>query len=288
MENIKTKMEKFEKEEKRISKSLVTKEFIKSVIIFTVILGGIYFIITAIMWAMQFDPTEDWTLEVFQLIQINLLIYQVIIPWITLVSLCTMYYAYFVKNFSFRLTESHILIRHGIWTKKKATIPYSRVQNISIVQGVFDRIFGIFTIMVETAGAAGVGKAAQGIGKPEGYMPGVKDPFVVEKEMKQMLDKYNVLPSGLEDKIFKPQELAFDNFISYVLTKIRPADDLLNNNVKSLRDSRKLSAVDLAGKVGVKETTIEQLETGRYTPSLSLAYKIAKELGCKIEDLFKF
>ncbi|GAI57517.1 unnamed protein product, partial [marine sediment metagenome] len=178
--------------------------------------------------------------------------------------------------------------KHGIWTKHRATIPFSRIQNINIVNGLFDRIFGLYTVKIETAGGSAYTQAAKGYGRPEGYIPGIKDPFTFEKELKQMLDKYNVLPSGLEDKIFKPQELAFDNFISYVLTKLRDKDDLLENRIKELRENQNLSKLDLAEKVGVKKETIEQLESGRYTPSLSLAYKIAKELKVRIEDLFKF
>ena len=38
--------------------------------------------------------------------------------------------------------------------------------------------------------------------------------------------KYSAVPSGLEDKIFKPEELAFDNFISYILSKMREGEKL--------------------------------------------------------------
>ena len=103
-----------------------------------------------------------------------------------------------------------------------------------------------------------------------------------------MLDKYSVLPSGLEEKVFKPQELAFDNFISYIISKMRDRDDLLKTNVKEIKEKQNLTTAGLADKVGVKNETIELLEAGRYTPSLSLAYKIARELKCKIEDLFQF
>ncbi|MCK4688391.1 MAG: helix-turn-helix transcriptional regulator, partial [Candidatus Lokiarchaeota archaeon] len=47
------------------------------------------------------------------------------------------------------------------------------------------------------------------------------------------------------------------------------------------------STAQLAEKVGVPIQTINYLEEGRYNPSLTLAYKIAEVLNCRIEDLFK-
>lgn len=281
-------MEKIDIEEKEISSSYKSKEILKGIIASTLILGGICAVIIIILWCIQFDTDEVWIQEVFLIITIILSIFAFLIPWIVINLLNLIYILYYIKNFSYKLTNSNIELKHGILTKKRVTIPYSRVQNINIVHGLFDRIYGLYTVKIETAGATAVGRAAQGFGRPEGYIPGLKDPFAFEKQLKQMLDKYNVLPSGLEDKIFKPQELAFDNFISYILTKLRDKDDLLKNSIKDLRENQNLSMMDLAEKVGVKKETIEQLESGRYTPSLSLAYKIAKELKVRIEDLFKF
>jgi len=280
-------MEIKEADEQRIDRSLRTKSDIKIIFGSVVILCSTYLSTIGILWLISLG--EGYVhLTFLQSLNIQLLLYIVVIPCVALLVGNDIYIVYYLKNFSYKMTSSHLKVNHGIWTKKRATIPYSRIQNINIVNGLFDRIFGLYTIKVETAGSTAIGKAAQGFGRPEGYIPGLKDPFAFEKKLKQMLDKYNVLPSGLEDRIFKPQELAFDNFISYVLTKLRDKDDLLKNNIKELRENQNLSVVDLAEKVGVKKETIEQLESGRYTPSLSLAYKIAKELKVRIEDLFTF
>jgi putative transcriptional regulator len=101
-----------------------------------------------------------------------------------------------------------------------------------------------------------------------------------------MMTKYSAVPSGLEDKIFKPEELAFDNFISYILSKMREGEKL-KTSITELREKANFSAADLAEKVGVPLQTINYLAEGRYNPSLALAYKIAQVLHCKIEDLFK-
>jgi hypothetical protein len=150
-----------------------------------------------------------------------------IVPFICLVFLNALYNTKYVHNFSYKITEDTIIINHGVFTKTRATIPFSRIQNINIVNGVFDRMFKTFTVKIETAGSSGAAQAAQGGHfRPEGYIPGLKDPYQIEKTIKKMMTKYSQVPSGLEDKIFKPEEVAFDNFISYILSKMREGEKL--------------------------------------------------------------
>jgi putative transcriptional regulator len=47
-----------------------------------------------------------------------------------------------------------------------------------------------------------------------------------------------------------------------------------------------LTQDDLAVKLDVSRQTIISLEKGRYNPSLTLAFKIAKLFSCQIEDIF--
>jgi len=189
--------------------------------------------------------------------------------------------------FSYEILESDILIQHGVFNRIKATIPHSRIQNINITNGVFDRMFKIFTVKVETAGSAAAAAGSKGgIARPEGYIPGLLEPNIIEEKIKERLIKYSAIPSGLDDKIFKPEELAFDNFISYILSKMREGEKL-ETSIKQRREGIDLSAAGLAEKVGVTVQTIEYLEEGKYNPSLALAYRIAEVLNCRIEDLFK-
>ena len=271
-----------------IDRSLTGKELLK-----TFLLGGGITVLSYLgtmltIWLVSLDPNVPLTYQNLSDLNIILLISIVIIPVIIFMIATKFYFDKYVKLFSYVLKDSHLEIVHGVFTKNKATIPYSRVQNISIKNGVFDRMYKLNTICVETAGTANINPSGSGYNKPEGYIPGIKDPKKFEVNLRKKLDKYNVLPSGLEEKIFKPQELAFDNFISYVLTKMRNQDDLLKTHLKELREKVNMSIAVLADKIGVKNETLELLEAGRYTPSLSLAYRIAKELNCKIEDLFIF
>lgn len=62
----------------------------------------------------------------------------------------------------------------------------------------------------------------------------------------------------------------------------------MKTRIVELRKEKKLSQADLAEIVGVTRQTITSIETGKYIASLSLAYKIAKHFGLKIEDVFIF
>lgn len=51
--------------------------------------------------------------------------------------------------------------------------------------------------------------------------------------------------------------------------------------------ARNWSQAELAEKLGVSRQTINAIETGKYDPSLPLAFKIARLINLKIEDIFQ-
>ena len=60
----------------------------------------------------------------------------------------------------------------------------------------------------------------------------------------------------------------------------------MKNLVRELRTERGWSQGDLADKLEVSRQTINAIETGRYDPSLPLAFAIAKLFGKSIEKIF--
>lgn len=62
----------------------------------------------------------------------------------------------------------------------------------------------------------------------------------------------------------------------------------MNNNIRSLRETKNLTQQDLADQLGVSRQTIISLENGRYNPSIMLAYRISKIFNRTIEDVFLF
>ncbi|MCE1254501.1 MAG: helix-turn-helix transcriptional regulator [Anaerolineae bacterium] len=60
----------------------------------------------------------------------------------------------------------------------------------------------------------------------------------------------------------------------------------MKNRIHVLRAEWNWSQAELAEKAGVSRQTINAVETGKYEPSLSLAFKIAQIFEKKIEEIF--
>jgi putative transcriptional regulator len=60
----------------------------------------------------------------------------------------------------------------------------------------------------------------------------------------------------------------------------------VTNDVRRLREGRGVSQGQLAVELGVSRQTVNAIETGRYLPSLPLAFAIARLFGRRIEEIF--
>lgn len=60
----------------------------------------------------------------------------------------------------------------------------------------------------------------------------------------------------------------------------------MNNRIRELRLAHGLTQAGLAERLEVSRQTVNALETGRYDPSLPLAFKLARTFGLKIEEIF--
>lgn len=60
----------------------------------------------------------------------------------------------------------------------------------------------------------------------------------------------------------------------------------MNNRLRELRERHGWSQGQLAEQLEVSRQTVNALETGKYDPSLPLAFRIARLFGLRIEDVF--
>jgi len=60
----------------------------------------------------------------------------------------------------------------------------------------------------------------------------------------------------------------------------------MKNRLKVLRAERDWSQADLAGRLDVSRQAVNAIETGKYDPSLPLAFKIGRLFGMRIEEIF--
>lgn len=83
-------------------------------------------------------------------------------------------------------------------------------------------------------------------------------------------------------------------YILYVILNVKLTlhqileGDIIKNIISGLRKERGITQQQLADMVNVTRQTIISLENGKYNPSITLAYEIAKSFGKTIEQVFIF
>lgn len=61
---------------------------------------------------------------------------------------------------------------------------------------------------------------------------------------------------------------------------------MIKSNLKVYRAVKDLTQEELADKLGITRQTVIAIESGKYLPSLPLAYKIAKLFKVRVEEIF--
>ncbi|MBE1590780.1 helix-turn-helix transcriptional regulator [Nonomuraea angiospora] len=63
----------------------------------------------------------------------------------------------------------------------------------------------------------------------------------------------------------------------------------VTNSIRALRFARgEMTQAELAERVGVTRQTIIAIEQGRYSPSLEMAFQIARVFGVPLDDVFQY
>lgn len=62
--------------------------------------------------------------------------------------------------------------------------------------------------------------------------------------------------------------------------------DAVRNRLKVLRAERDWSQAELGGRLGVSRQAVNAIETGKYDPSLPLAFKLGRLFDLRIEEIF--
>lgn len=63
---------------------------------------------------------------------------------------------------------------------------------------------------------------------------------------------------------------------------------MIRNRLRELRAERGLTQGDVASRIGVSRQTLNAIEGGKYSPSLEVAFRIAKVLAVALERVFWF
>jgi putative transcriptional regulator len=61
----------------------------------------------------------------------------------------------------------------------------------------------------------------------------------------------------------------------------------MKNRIRVLRAERKWSQAELGERIGVSRNSVNAIENGRHDPSLPLAFRIAKQFGLPVDQVFE-
>jgi putative transcriptional regulator len=63
----------------------------------------------------------------------------------------------------------------------------------------------------------------------------------------------------------------------------------VTNNIRALRFAHdEMTQAELAERIGVTRQTVIAIEQGRYSPSLEMAFRIARVFGARLDDVFQY
>jgi len=64
---------------------------------------------------------------------------------------------------------------------------------------------------------------------------------------------------------------------------------VIANHIRRLRfEHREMTQQELAEKIGVSRQTVNAIETGKYWPSLEVAFRIAEVFGRRVDEVFEY
>lgn len=78
----------------------------------------------------------------------------ILLSFVFTFAFCRYWAKLYWKNYNFKLESDRITIKRGIIGKNIVNIPYERIQNVNVWRGILDRIYGLSTIKIETAGSS--------------------------------------------------------------------------------------------------------------------------------------
>lgn len=62
----------------------------------------------------------------------------------------------------------------------------------------------------------------------------------------------------------------------------------VTNSLRAVREEAGMTQAELARRVGVTRQTLIAIEQGRYSPTLELAFQLARAFGVGLDDLFQY
>jgi uncharacterized membrane protein YdbT with pleckstrin-like domain len=113
------------------------------------------------------------------------------------------------RNFTYEFGENDIIVREGVITRKTTVIPYITIQDISSERNLLERMLGLATLEIETAGSS---REAS-----EAFLPGVSNKDALIREI---MDKVQQAKAR-QEKVQKENDNKIENLLSEILKELK-------------------------------------------------------------------
>ncbi len=125
-------------------------------------------------------------------------------------------------SFTYELGATEFIIRQGVFTRDTTVIPYNRIQNINTRRTMLERVIGLASLQIETAGT--------NVTASEGILPGVTKKDELVHEIMSRVEEAKKPENGSG-----PERRSEHQLLSDILKEIVQ----LNNNLQSMRKNGK-------------------------------------------------
>jgi uncharacterized membrane protein YdbT with pleckstrin-like domain len=160
----------------------------------------------------KFNPNNEWV-QLFNL---------TFIPLTLLIMLfCMIIARIYTKTMEFQIFDNEVVVRKGVVNKTEKHVPFRTVTNISTRYGLLDKLFGIGTVEIETAGKSGQSPGPEE--KIEGITNYVDMRDTILDELRKFRSQYT---TGTEPAIAKTSD---NDVASAILSELREIKTILQN-----------------------------------------------------------
>ncbi len=182
-------------------KKLFTKTVWILLTVSAFILAGVS-IVHTIIYIANGDPNAPkviWIIAVIAILVMWLIVYPIAILWI--------------RNLSYLIQEDRITIHKGILTKTHQNIPYRSVTDFILQRSLYDRILGIGSIRIQTAGQS---QSATGY---EGNMAGLVEYEKLHNQLREKLRLLHPVSESLTTN--EPVEKSMEQILEQMLHELK-------------------------------------------------------------------
>ena len=217
----------------RPSKNLLWKNYLLYVIVFFIFTAALMIIFGGFGLWLGSEISESQREVLFQAFFWMGVIYLAI--WFVITILYGVGMHLYVKSMLFIVHGHEIVVHKGIINKSEKHVPYRTVTNINMKTGPFDRLFGIGTIEIQTAGGKGYSLDETAEEKLEGIKVYREVRDYILTQLRQFQAAFGTVVSEVEEKPIK-------SIPHQMLTELKEIKILMNTRLEGMES--KLEELD--------------------------------------------